>query len=364
MSKRKTQQDLLIEHKALFELIVIISNQIIRQAQLVDILLVTNYSKNRTAVTRLLQKLEESKLIIRGKEENSKYRYVQATKTAIKFVKGPNASPNKPTNGTREVRNAVMVELFRLYFLKPEMTLEEATTKAIKGTVSNLFGSDETFYNVLSKNKLAFHSFNSKSSSFFKQKDEIEYYMDQKRNHFDESVRPQEGAKKKINKIDQRCWTLKTLKKRNTFLISATLMNPPQLLKDDWIDAYYKEIEGFEPKMLTVKFAIVTLSTDPNNYNLTNSILNVIKFVKRSFKMHYNYFIQKNEIKKAITNIHVIVDVILLNEIALKNVDQEDCFKLLEKKLKRHQTVNNFKYTYKINFKSVNVNEHNEHLNF
>ena len=78
MSKRKTQQDLLIEHKALFELIVIISNQIIRQAQLVDILLETNYSKNRTAVTRLLQKLEESKLIIRGKEENSKHRYVQA----------------------------------------------------------------------------------------------------------------------------------------------------------------------------------------------------------------------------------------------------------------------------------------------
>ena len=50
MSKKLMQQDLLIQHEPVFQLIILISNQIIRQSQLTEILLKTNYCKNPTAV--------------------------------------------------------------------------------------------------------------------------------------------------------------------------------------------------------------------------------------------------------------------------------------------------------------------------
>ena len=58
MSRKITQKELLIKHEQFFRLIILISNQIIRQSQLTEILLKTNYCKNAVAVTRLLQRLE------------------------------------------------------------------------------------------------------------------------------------------------------------------------------------------------------------------------------------------------------------------------------------------------------------------
>ena len=298
MSKRKTQQDLLIEHKPLFELIVIISNQIIRQAQLVDILMETGYCKNRTAVTRLIQKLEENKLIHRFKEEHYRYTSIQALKPAIKFIKGVDAYPVKITHGIREITNAVRVELFKKYYLEDNMTLEQATFNAIQNPTSSLFSSNKNFYHWLNKDDLAFHSFNAKSSSFFKQIAEIDSISLQEKQKFQDSVRREEGAKLRTNKFDKRCWTLKTLTDRKTYLIQADLSEPFMEIKADWLDTYYKKAKNFEPTQLNLHFAIVTLASDPNKTNLVKSMMNVIKYVKRSFKMHFNYFIEEKEIKK------------------------------------------------------------------
>ena len=107
MSKKITQQDLLIQHEQVFRLIILISNQIIRQSQLTEILLKTNYCKNAVAVTRLLQRLEEFDLIKRGKEEATNYKFVQVTKTSLKYIQGQNAVLVKVTRVIRETMNAV-----------------------------------------------------------------------------------------------------------------------------------------------------------------------------------------------------------------------------------------------------------------
>ena len=187
MSKKLTQKDLLIQHEQVFRLIILISNQIIRQSQLTEILLKTNYCKNAVAVTRLLQRLEEFDLIKRGKEEATNYKFVQVTKTALKYIKGKDAVLVKVTGVIRETKNAVRVEMFRYYFLKENMTLEEVLNLATQDSVSNLFNSHDAFYDSLLANDLAFDSFNSKSSNFFLQKAEIEYVKQQQRQSLDKN---------------------------------------------------------------------------------------------------------------------------------------------------------------------------------
>lgn len=370
MSKKLTQKDLLIQHEQVFRLIILISNQIIRQSQLTEILLKTNYFKNAVAVTRLLQRLEEFDLIKRGKEEATNYKFVQVTKTALKHVKGQNAVLVKVTRVTRETMNAVKVELFKHYFLKDNMTLEEVLNLATQDSVCTLFNSKDKFYDTLSANSLAFHSFNSKSSNFFLQKREIEYVKSQQQRRLDKNTKrvalDESEKRKKISKDDRRCWTLETLAQRQIYLIEAFLNDVSEEVRMDWVDAHFKDVKRFEPKTLHLRFALLTISDSPDKRNLVKSIMNIAKYIRRTFKMHESYFIRNNEIKKAIVNIEVEIDVVLLNNKALKKLDQADLIDWFKKKmqlrLRRENTLVSFKHSFNINFISANVNQNNEHL--
>lgn len=369
MSKKITQQDLLVQHEQVFRLIILISNQIIRQSQLTEILLKTNYVKNPTAATRLLQRLEEFDLIKRYKEEVTNFKSVQVTKTAVKFIIGPKATVVKPSGAIREAKNALRVELFKYYFLKDEMTLENALDTATQG-ISNLFGSYEVFYNELSANSLAFHSFNSKSSNFFLQKREIEYVKSQQQRRLEKNTQrvtlDESEKKKKISKDNRRCWTLETLAQRQIYLIESSLDEVSEEVRKDWVDAHFSRIEGFEAKTLHLRFALLTISDSPDKRNLVKSIMNIAKYIRRTFKMHESYFIRNNNIKKAIVNIKVEIDVVLLNNKALKKLDQADLidwFKnKMELRLRRENALVSFKHSFNINFISANVNNNNEHL--
>lgn len=366
MSKKITQQDLLVQHEQIFRLIILISNQIIRQSQLTEILLKTNYVKNPTAATRLLQRLEEFELIKRYKEEITNFKSVQVTKTAVKFIEGPSATVVKPSGVIRETKNAMRVELFKYYFLKNGMTLEEALNEATQ-SVSNLFGSYEVFYDELSANSLAFHSFNSKSSNFFLQKREIEYVKDQQKQRLDKNAqRIESGKKNKISKDDRRCWTLETLAQRQIYLIEAFLNDVSEEVRMDWVDAHFKDVERFEPKTLHLRFALLTISDSPDKRNLVKGLINIAKYIRRTFKMHESYFIRNKNIKKAIVNIEVEIDVVLLNNKASKNLDQEDLIdwfkKKMELRLRRENALASFKHSFNVNFISTDVNQNNEHL--
>ncbi len=370
MSKKITQQDLLIQHEQVFRLIILISNQIIRQSQLTEILLKTNYCKNAVAVTRLLQRLEEFDLIKRGKEEATNYKFVQVTKTSLKYIQGQNAVLVKVTRVIRETMNAVKVELFKHYFLKENMTLEEILNLATQDSVCTLFNSKDKFYDTLSADSLAFHSFNSKSSNFFLQKRQMEYIKQQQRLSIDKNLNrgdlTDEEKKNKIRREDRKCWTLETLEKRQVYLVDWNLKNPSQEAKNEWIDKHFKDVEEFEPQTLHLKFALITISDQPNKRNLVKNLMAIYSYVHRTFKLHESYFIKKNNIKKAIVDVEVEIQIILLNDRAANYLDLDDLDDWFKKKirlrLRRKNVLESYKHYFNVNCLSMNVNPNNEHL--
>ena len=59
MKYTKYQLELLEKHRSVFELLVVIANQSIRQEQLTNVLVGSGYCKTNVAVTRLLKDLED-----------------------------------------------------------------------------------------------------------------------------------------------------------------------------------------------------------------------------------------------------------------------------------------------------------------
>lgn len=356
-----TQLKLLNKHKVLFEFIVNVANQIIRQSQLSDILIATKYCTNNTAVTRLLQKLEKAELVKRDREENNIYKYVQVTKTAVRFVNGEKAITPRVSGDIRAVRNAMKIEALKHYFLKENMSLTELTNAVTIKTVSNLFNKRDSFYQAIRANDLAFHSFNNKSSNLFFHQKERSDLTEYRRNNIKDTAHTHEKSGKTGAKLDRRCWTLDDLKNRQIYLIGAGLSNP-RASERNWIDTQYSEIENFEPKTLQLKFIYLVQNTEPNRRTLVNNLLEVAKWTKRTFKMHWDYFIKKNNIKKAIVNVEVYIDIVFLNKISLKNADTDDLLDWFERKMRRKATQAEYKYSFNINFKEFNINPHNEHL--
>lgn len=359
---KATQLKLLNKHRALFGFIVNVGNQIIRQSQLSDILIATKYCTNNTAVTRLLQKLEQADLVKRDREENNIYKYVQVTKTTVRFITGEKAITPRITGDIRAVRNAMKIEVLKHYFLKENMSLEELTKLATITTVSNLFNTRDTFYQAIRANDLAFHSFNNKTSNLFFHQKERHDLTEYRRNNIKETAHKHEKTGKTGVKLDRKCWTLDDLKNRQIFLIHAWLSNPRPSERESWIDAHYSEIEGFEAKTLHLKFTYLVQNTEPNRRTIINNLMEIVKWTRRTFKMHWSYFIKKNGIKKAIVNVEVDIDVVFLNKIALKNADTDDLLDWLERKMRRKATQAEYKYRFNINFKEFNINPYNEHL--
>lgn len=361
------QEKLLIKYEQVFRLIVLISNQIIRQSQLVQILDDTNYAKSSNTISRMLVDCELLQLIKREKEEATNYKYVQVTKTALKYIKGQNAVLVRGSGVIRETKNAIRVEMFRRYFFKKGMSLKEVLDIATQESVSSLFNSHDTFYNSLLANDLAFDSFNSKSSNFFLQKAEVDYVKQQQRQSLDKNLE-RNGAEKenKINKDYRRCWTLEKLALHQIYLVDSYLSDPVKSEKNAWINNHFGDCEDFEPKTLHLRFALVTISTEPNKSNLVKSLMHIYRYVYKTFKLHESYFIKKKNIKKAIVNVEVDIDVVLLNDRAFNNLDRDDLTDWFKRKIRlrlRHsQTLESYKHHFNVNFLSMNVNPNNEHL--
>ncbi len=408
------QEKLLIKYEQVFRLIVLISNQIIRQSQLVQILDDTNYAKSSNTISRMLIDCELFELIKRFKEEVTKFKAIQVTKTALKFVQGQSAVLVRTSGVIRETKNAIRVEMFRHYFLKEGIALKEALDIATQESVSTLFNSHYKFYDSLLANDLrvemfrhyflkegialkealdiatqesvstlfnshykfydsllandlAFHSFNSKSSNFFLQKAEVEYVKQQQRQSLDKNLQ-RNGAKKenKINKDYRRCWTLEKLASHQIYLVDSYLSDPVASENNTWIDNHFGGIEGFKPKTLHLRFALATISTEPNKQQLVKALMNIYKYVLRTFKLHESYFIRNKGIKEAIVNAEVDIDVILLNDIALNNfncADLEDWFRRkIRLRLRRNQMLESYKHNFHVNFLSMKVNRNNEHV--
>lgn len=363
MSLKDDRIKLLNDHKVIFELIVIVSNQIIRQEQLTKILIETNYCTNAVAVTRLLKRFEDVKLIKRYKEGSPARKMIQATKPSLDFVMGKGIVVKPAESEIRSLRNAVMVELFRTYFIKSELTLSEALELALNTSNSNLFKSSESFYSALNQNDLAFHSFNSKSSSYFSQLQEINDVKNQKKAHMEVTASTREKTGK-INAFERKCWTLDDLKNRQIYFRDFELVDPTIEEKIEWIGAHYHRFKWFEPKILELNFTLMTLSSNPSKKDLVGRLFNLHKFVKKSFKMHHSYFIEDKKIGLAAVKVRVNVEVVVINDYALNNIDQADVVDWIERKIARYSNSYSFKYDINVTFKSLNINNQNEHLTY
>ena len=128
----------------------------------------------------------------------------------------------------------------------------------------------------------------------------------------------------------------------------------------------YGGIEDVKAKTLHLRFALVTISTEPNKQQLVKSLMNIYKYVIRTFKLHESYFIKNKGIKEAIVNVEVDVDVIMLNDIALNNfncADLDDWFRRkIRLRLRRNQMLESYKHNFQVNFLSMQVNKNNEHV--
>lgn len=364
------QEVLAPKHKSVLQLIVIISNQLIRQDLLVDILTKTKYCTDHTAVSKLLKNLEDAKLIKRDRLIYSRNKIVQIKRAGLEFVLGPKAIPlKKSKNGEIMLLSRICkVELFREHYLTDGCSLDEAMNKALSDH-SNLFKDTQFIYDFLRKDRLAYDSFHTKSSTFYRQEDEIKRRLKDARFHLDqvrrgnehdkvEETEQQEVRQKELYEVRKRCWTFEDLKTRNIFVSNMYLRKPTQESLDDWIDRHYlfqRITNGFQNETLVLEFDYLTISSTPDIYALLKGIMNIVIFVKKSFRMHDSFFQEGKKIKRAIVEIDCVINVRFINENVLNSVDLDKIMKIFEKRLDKYMLGRDFKYKFKLNFDHLNV---------
>lgn len=365
---KEKQTKLIEKHKPVLQLIGIISNQVIRQSQLSEILIQTNYVSNKDAkheskkagVSRLLKELEDHKLISRARLKYSREKIVKIRNAGLKAVSDKPMIKSTENGKLRSLRNAVRIEIFKRYFIQPGLSLSECVDNALNHQVSNLFTSNQNFYKELKKDQLALHSFNTKSATFFKQEAEIKNRLRQKRQHMDDNVR--NAGPNKLREFKKSYWTLEDLRERQIYLIDFTLTEPTEFDLNDWINQHYSFSKSFEPLTLNLNFNYLILSSTPQKRDIVGNLMNIAKYVKRTFKFHHSYFQKDKGIQKAIVNVKAKIDLTLINHLVLDDVEKQAIEEWFEKKLKRYLTGFDFKYNFKIQFKQLGLNGKNEHI--
>lgn len=365
---KEKQAKLIEKHKPVLQLIGIISNQVIRQSQLSEILIQTNYVSNKkakdeskkAAVSNLLKELEDHNLISRTRLKYSREKIVKIRNAGLKAVSDKPMIKSAENGKLRSLRNAARVEIFRRHFLQPGLTLSECLDKALDHEVSNFFINNQNFYKELKKNQLALHSFNTKSSTFFKQEDEIKNRLKEKREHMDDNVRS--DGPTKLREFKKKYWTLEDLRERQIYLMNFTLTEPTEFDLNDWINQHYSFSESFEPLTLNLNFKYLILSTTPRKEDLVANLMNVVKYTKRTFKFHHSYFQRDKGIQKAIVNVKVNIDLTLINHLVFDDLDKQAIEEWFEKKIKRYLSGFDFKYEFKIEFNQLGLNKKNEHI--
>lgn len=359
MKYTKYQLALLEKHRLIFELLVTIANQSIRQEQLTKILVDTGYCSKST-VTRILQDFKNEKLILVGTVKKSNKKIIEATTRTIKFIEGEKANKNKIAGANRELANAMALEFFYLeYVEKQDLTLDKALEQ-VKLDGFNLFQSSQRYYDLLNQNNLAYHSLDNRASKFYKQEKEMQYRLKQQREHIEKTARTRTKGNE-TNPMDRRTWVLDDLKLRKIYFKNLSLTKADMNL--DWIKYRYEELEDFEPLTLTLNFVYFNHELHPNEKNIYLNLIRLYKFIKKSFYIHEWFFIRDKGIKRAFVNIVVNVEVFTLNQICFDNLNQEKINWKTKKRLGKSDFLSEgYRYDFNVSFSHLNINHMNEHL--
>lgn len=359
MKYTKYQLALLEKHRLIFDLLVTIANQSIRQEQLTKILVDTGYCSKST-VTRILQDFKNEKLILVGTVKKSNKKIIEATTRTVKFIEGEQASKNKVAGSNRDLSNAMALEYFYLeYVKKRELKLDKALEQ-VKSDGFNLFQSSQRYYDLLNEDNLAYHSLDNRASKFYKQEKEMQYRLKQQREHMEKTARTRVKGNE-TSSFDRRTWTLDDLKLRKIYFRNLSLTQSDVNL--DWIKMRYEKMENFEPLTLTLNFVYFNHELHPNEKNIYLNLIRLYKFIRKSFRLHEWFFIRNKGIKRAFVQIIVNVEVLTLNQICFDNFSEEKVmWKTNKRKDKGDLLWEHFKYDFNVSFSHLNVNHLNEHL--
>lgn len=363
-AKLKSTNEVLQEHEVFFRLLIIIGNQRVRQSQLEQILLDTGYCKNPTALNRLLTDFKDRGLTKKEKPEFSKYHFIEATSKSVKFILGTDGKTKKVAKNTaiRDAKNAMRLELFiREYVEKQGLNLEQALEQ-VKTDGFNLFTDNQRFYDLLNEDNLAYLSFVKNYSTFFKQEDEMKYRHKYLQEHIEKTARTRVKGNK-TGKFHRKIWVLDDLKRRNIFFKDLEIKPINREDWEDWMEMHYSDLNDFETLQLEMNFIYPIIDYRTDQHELFLNLARLHRFIRSSFYMHEAFFLKKMNTKRAIVKVKVNIDVVCINEICYKKIDQTKILAKLDKKIsKARGYYKHFKFDFNVDFSHLNINKNNEHI--
>lgn len=175
------------------------------------------------------------------------------------------------------------------------------------------------------------------------------------------SVQEQELATNKSVKIDKKVWILDDLKARSVYLKNIGMMEIEEDV-DGWFQSRYRN-QGVKPYEMTLNFVFLVHEWNPNEDNMLKQLMRLYKYVRTSFRFHSHFFLKQKDIGTSVAKININVDVVLMNEIAHKNVNQKKLLKKINRITDKGEYVlERWCYPFNVTFSHVDVNCFNEHL--
>lgn len=361
---RKAQLKVLEKHKILLEFIIVVGKKRIRLDQLKEILIQVGYCKDEPAVSRVIRELREEKLIHEVKSKRNKI--IELPTPVIRHLMGEKSSRNKIAGVVRDQRAAMSLALFKREYLNKGHDLESGMN-AMREDGFNLFTDSGKYYDFLTSQtedyaSVVYYSFDNRYSTIFKQKKEMRNRLKRQQAHIEMTARTRQKTGQSV-KVDKKIWILDDLKARSVYLKNIELKEIEEFNEDNnWVQSWYKDI-GVKPYEMDLNFVFLVHEWNPNEDNMLKQLMRLYKYVRTSFRFHYPFFLKEKRIRTSVAQINIHVDVVLMNDIAYQNLNQEKLTKKINRvKSKGEYVLNEWRYPFNVTFSHVDVNCFNEHL--
>lgn len=361
---RKAQLKVLEKHKILLEFIIVVGKKRIRLDQLKEILIQVGYCKDEPAVSRVIRELIEEKLIHEVKSKRNKI--IELPTPVIRHLMGEKSSRNKIAGVVRDQRAAMSLALFKREYLDKGHDLESGMN-AMREDGFNLFTDSSKYYDFLTSQtedyaSVVYCSFDNRYSTIFKQKKEMRNRLKRQQAHIEMTARTRQKTGQSV-KVDKKIWILDDLKARSVYLKNIELKEIEEFNKDNnWVQSWYNAID-VKPYEMDLNFVFLVHEWNPSEDNMLKQLMRLYKYVRTSFRFHCPFFLREKRIKTSAVKINIHVDVVLMNDIAYQNVNQEKLTKKIKRvKSKGEYVLNEWRYPFNVTFSHVDVNCFNEHL--
>lgn len=251
-----------MKHKAVLQLINTVGRKLVYQDLLTKILLENNYCTN---VTRLIQQLENNKLVATQKKEG--FKQIQLLKLGILVAEGKEDMDSVAGVGkcydqdNRDERIEFRLNYFYYkYIQKEKMSLEDAMEDVFGGT-NTLFDSVIPFYENLK-------NFNCSIAQIDKQIEHINLIKSEKQAEMKTLKKENKPTKvEKVTRID----TLERFARREMFIDSITVTKQKEVIANVVI---YNRVSEMRTKRINIMKDMINLLNSLGIYHYTITLIN------------------------------------------------------------------------------------------